>query len=455
MIAAWLGEDRFREGVRRYIAAHRGGNATSDDFFAALAEVAGDPRLVPALRSFVEQQGVPLLALRQQGDRVAVTQLRYTTAGIAPPPGHWIIPLCFRRGPQTTCTIMDRQNQSFAVPGTGPVFPNAGGTGYYRFELAAGHWQSLIAGAGSLPAGEALSLVDSLDASIRSGRGNIAEMALLARALIRHPDPHAADAPFEALSRYVMQGLVTGRGRLGFNVLRERLYVPLLKEYGFDPRAGLYAHEAPARIQRRVQVVEALLATSRGGKLRDQLAQAMQAYLKGDTAALDPAWMDHALDVYLFQNGADAARDLVERALSSDDPVFRPAALAAAARTSDPKLATWLLDLQDPRLRDGERLSFLDGVMARSATRDIGYQWALAHLDDLGGGQFFAKRLPQMLGHYCSVEKSAQITHDFAPSLAGTPGALELARASERVRNCGLLDDLVGAQIDADFVAMK
>ena len=463
MIAAWLGEDRFREGVRRYIAAHRGGNATSDDFFAALAEVAGDPRLVPALRSFVDQQGVPLLAIRQQGDHVAVTQLRYTTAGIAPPPGKWIIPLCFRRGTQSTCTIMDRQNQSFTVPGSGAVFPNAGGAGYYRFELTAGHWQSLIAGAGSLPAGEALSLVDSLDASIRGGRGNVAEMALLARALIRHPDPHAADAPFEALSRYVMQGLVTGRGRLGFNVLRERLYVPLLKEYGFDPRAGVYAHEAPARIQRRVQVVEALLATSRGGKLRDQMGQAMEAYLKGDSAALDPAWMDHALDVYLFKRsankeGAEAARDLVERALSSDDPVFRPAALAAAARTSDVKLASWLLDLKDPRLREGERLSFLDGIMARSATRDIGYQWALAHLDDLvtaSGGPFFATRLPQMLGRYCSVDKAEQITRDFGPSLAGTSGALELARASERVRNCGLLDDLVGTQIDADFVAMK
>lgn len=467
MIAAWLGEDRFREGVRRYIAAHRGGNATSDDFFAALAEVAGDPRLVPALRSFVEQQGVPLLAIKPQGDHVAVTQLRYTTAGIAPPPGTWIIPLCFRRGAQTTCTIMDRPNQYFTVPGSGPVFPNAGGAGYYRFELTAGHWQSLIAGAGSLPAGEALSLVDSLDASIRGGRGNIAEMALLARALIRHPDPHAADAPFEALSRYVMQGLVSGRGRLGFNLLRERLYMPLLKEYGFDPRAGIYAHEAPARIQRRVQVVEALLATSRGGKLRDQMAQAMEAYLRGDGAALDPAWMDHALDVYLFKRAADkeggeegggAARDLVERALSSDDPVFRPAALAASARTGDVKLASWLLDLKDPRLREGERLSFLDGIMARSATRDIGYQWALAHLDDLvsaSGGPFFATRLPQLLGRYCSVDKAERITRDFGPSLAGTSGALELARASERVRNCGLLDDLVGSQIDADFVAMK
>ncbi|TCM16990.1 aminopeptidase N [Novosphingobium sp. PhB165] len=459
MIADWLGEDRFREGVRRYIAAHRQGTATSADFFAALAEVAGDPRLVPAMRSFVEQQGVPLLAMKQQGDRVAITQLRYTTAGIAPPEGRWIIPICLRRaGAERMCTIMDRPTQTFVVPGNGPVFPNAGGAGYYRFELTGQHWQSLIAGAGSLPAGEALALVDSLDASIRAGRGNVGEMAQLAHALIRHPDPHAADAPFEALSGYVMQGLVSARGRQGFNVVRERLYVPLLKEFGFDPRAGVYAGEAPAHSQRRVQVVEALLATSRGGKLRDQLAQAMEAYLGGDSAALDPAWMDHALDVYLFQQGAPAARTLVEKALTSEDPVFRPAALAAAARTGDTKLAAWLLDLQDPRLREGERLSFLDGVMARSATRDIGYQWAVTHLDDLvtaSGGQFFATRLPQMLGRYCSVDKAAQITRDFGPSLAGTPGALELARASERVRNCGLLDDLVGAQIDGDFVTMK
>src|SRR6218665_3968153 len=78
MVAAWLGDERFREGVRRYIAAHAGGSATSEDFFAALAEVAGNPKLVPAMRSFVEQQGVPLLAMRRDGDRVMVTQLRYT-----------------------------------------------------------------------------------------------------------------------------------------------------------------------------------------------------------------------------------------------------------------------------------------------------------------------------------------------------------------------------------------
>lgn len=458
MVAAWLGEDRFREGVRRYIAAHRHASATSEDFFAALAGVAGDDRLVPAMRSFVEQQGVPLLAMRQSGDRVLVTQLRYTTAGVAPPDQHWTIPLCLRRDAQRRCVIMDRRSQAFAVEGQGPVFPNAEGAGYYRFELTARHWTELIAHADRLPGAEAMALVDSLDASIRAGRGTIGEMAKLGRRLIRHPDPHAADAADKALSRLVMTGIVGAAGRRGFGAFRERLYTPLLKEYGFDPRAGIYAHEPPARLQRRVQVVSALIGTGRGGRIRRQLSAATDAYLSGDRAALDEAWLDHALDLHLFGKGREAVGPLVEQALASEDPVFRPAALGAAARTGRQDIAAWLLSLDDSRLRESEKREFLDGIMARSATRDFGYDWAAAHLDERlaqNGGQFFSKGLPQMLGRFCSVEHAERIARDFRPRLAGTPGALELDRAIERVRNCGLLKDLLGHQIDEEFGKLR
>ena len=458
MVAAWLGEARFREGVRHHLAAHRFGSASSDDFFRALAEVAGDPRLVPAMRSFVEQQGVPLLAIRQTGDRVNVTQLRYTTAGVATPPAKWIIPLCLRRGDTRKCFMMDQRNQSFQIEGAGPVFPNAGGTGYYRFELTKRHWDALIAEAERLPGGEAQALVDSLWASIRAGRGTIDEMARLARKLIRHPDPHAADAPDKALGRLVLEGIVGAAGRGGFRTLRERLYLPLLRSYGFDPRAGAYAQEPPARMQRRVQVVAALLGTGRGRDLRRQLSAAAKAYLAGDRAALDPAWLDHALDLYLFEHGDDAARALVEQALASEDPVFRPAALAAAARTGDKSMATWLLGFDDPRLRESEKRDFLDAVMARSATRELGYNWALANVDRLlaaSDGPFFATRLPRMLGRFCSVAWATRIGRDFRDRLAGTAGALELDRAIERVRNCGLFDDMMGSGIDAEFVKLR
>ncbi|MEE4451791.1 M1 family metallopeptidase [Novosphingobium resinovorum] len=458
MVAAWLGEDVFRRGVRRYIAAHAGGSAGSEDFFAALAEVADNPKLVPAMRSFVEQQGVPLLAMRREGDRVTVTQLRYTTAGVAPPGTRWTIPLCLRRGTQRTCVIMDQRTQAFTVPGEGPVFPNAGGTGYYRFELGAHHWQELIAGAGTLPAGEALALVDSLWASIRAGRGTIGEMARLERALIHHPDPQAADAPDRALSRLVRENIVGASGRRGYRLLREKLYAPLLRAYGFDPAAGAYAQEAAARAQRRVQVVNAMVGVTGGRRLRQQLDQAATAYLAGDRSALDPVWFDHAFDIYLFTRDAAAARALLEKGLASEDPVFRPAALAAAARTGSAGMAAWLLALDDPRLRETERRDLLDGIMARSTSREAGYAWALAHIAALLGGAdgaAFSTRLPQMLGRFCSVARADRIGRDFTAAFADTPGALELARAVERVRDCGLLDDMMGAQIDAEFAALR
>lgn len=458
MIAAWLGEDRFREAVRGYIAEHRNGSAASEDFFAALAKVAGEDRLVEAMRSFVEQQGVPLLAMRQSGDRVLVTQLRYTTAGIAPPDQQWIIPLCLRRGAQRQCHVMNRRNQSFVMEGEGPVFPNAGGAGYYRFELTARHWAELIARPDHLPGAEAMSLVDSLDASIRAGRGTIGEMAKLARALVRHPDPHAADAADKALSRLVAEGIVGAAGRRGFRTFRERLYMPLFREYGFDPRRGIYAGEAPARTQRRVQIVAALIGTPRGGRIRRQLTAATDAWLAGDAAALDEAWLDYALGLHLFAKGAEAARWLVDQALASENPVFRPAALAAAARTGDREIAAWLLSLDDPRLRESEKRNFLDGIMARGGTREFGYDWIVAHLDELlaqGGGQFFSKGLPQMLGQFCSVERAERIMRDFKARLADTPGALELERSIERVRNCGLLHDLLGHRIDAEFAKLR
>ncbi|MFN5821816.1 MAG: M1 family metallopeptidase, partial [Novosphingobium sp.] len=67
MIAGYMGDDKFRDGVRRYMAAHRYGNATSTDFFKAMAEASGDARIVPAMQSFTDQQGVPLLTFARTG----------------------------------------------------------------------------------------------------------------------------------------------------------------------------------------------------------------------------------------------------------------------------------------------------------------------------------------------------------------------------------------------------
>ena len=71
------------------------------------------------------------------------------------------------------------------------------------------------------------------------------------------------------------------------------------------------------------------------------------------------------------------------------------------------------------------------------------------------GGIFFAARLPQLLSRFCSVARADEFARDLRPRFAGKPGALELERTIERVRNCGVLHDRRGDQFDVEFARLK
>ena len=67
MVADYLGDERFRDGVRLHLSRHPYGSATSEDFFTALADSAKDPRVLQAMQGFVNQQGVPVVDLVRKG----------------------------------------------------------------------------------------------------------------------------------------------------------------------------------------------------------------------------------------------------------------------------------------------------------------------------------------------------------------------------------------------------
>src|SRR5262249_39514511 len=60
MFERYVGEARFQQAIRAYVAGHAGGNATAADLFAALGAAAGRD-LAPAIGSFIDQPGVPLI----------------------------------------------------------------------------------------------------------------------------------------------------------------------------------------------------------------------------------------------------------------------------------------------------------------------------------------------------------------------------------------------------------
>lgn len=173
--------------------------------------------------------------------------------------------------------------------------------------------------------------------------------------------------------------------------------------------------------------------------------------MRRGTAMRSKSWLD--------AGGAPAAKTLLDRALASQDPVFRPAALGALGGSGKAETAKWLLDeVKDDRLRLSERLGLVRGVVSHPATRDWGYGWLIQHLDELldgGGGIFFASRLPQMLAGYCSVEKADAFARDLRPKMAGKSAELELERTIERVRSCGVLKQARGVEASRQIARLR
>ena len=459
MIAAYMGDTRFRDGVRAYMAAHRYGNATSAEFFKAMADVAGDPRILPAMQSFTDQQGVPLLTFSGGNGRYTVTQSRYARLGTVPPATRWGVPMCLRRGSERSCTLLDTDKAEVTVGGKGALMPNAGGTGYYRFELPRAEWERLIATSARLPGGEALALADSLRASFQAGRAGANQLAELARTMAANPDSYASDAAFDGIEALDSWGLLDAGATNAMRRFVTRLRLPDLNRLGFDPRANAYAGETAERTQRRQQLAAQLANLAREPATRTRLASAATAWLGGDAGALDPSYYGLAFTVALNDGGLPLARSLFDRALASQDPLFRPSALGAIARSGREDVARWVLDdATDKRLRLSERLGLVAGVVGTTKTRDMGYAWMRDHLDELlngGAGIFFASRLPQFFAGYCSVEKADAIQHDFASRLAGKSSQLELDRTIERVRDCGMLKDARGAEASAAIAKLR
>jgi aminopeptidase N len=459
MIAAFLGDDKFKAGVRSYMAAHRYGNATSADFFAAMAEAAHDPRILPAMQSFTDQQGVPLVTFAGSNGRYTVTQSRYARLGSSAPATSWGVPLCVRRGTERSCTLLTEPTGSITLGGSGALMPNAGGTGYYRFELPRAEWDRLIASSASLPSGEALALADSLRASFMAGRADALQLVALTRTMTRNPDSYASGAAFGSLQALYDWELMDAPAKVAYRRFIGTTYQPILRELGFDPRAGAYAGEPSERSQRRQQAVGALSSVAKDAALRARLSVAAAAYVGGDEKALDAAWYGAALDPWLDAGGSDAAKALLERALASQDPIFRPTALGALGGSGKLETAKWLLDeVKDTRLRLSERLGLVRGVVQTPETREWGYAWMIAHLDELmngGGGIFFASRLPQMLAGFCLAEKADTMARDLRARMAGKSSELELERTIERVRSCGVLKEARSAEVSREIAKLR
>jgi cytosol alanyl aminopeptidase len=438
MVESWLGEDRFQNGVRSYVARHRHRTATAKDLFAALEESTGR-RVSPVMDSFLDQTGVPLVTVeldcggRRPGARgpakLVLTQSEYRPLGVEPGPAKtWQFPVCARyRSDQTrrACVLVDGPRVELPLEGgrcPTMVFPNADDRGYYHFALPASELATLAAGgARFLQPAERIGLLGNAWALTRSGALGVDRYLALLRHFRNEPTRAVWERVTGSLDE-IERALISEAERPAFERLVSELLGPTARRLGFMPRPSDGDDE---RLLRR-ELFDALGRLGNDAWVREQAATVALAWL-ADPDAVDADAAAVALPIHARSGDERLFEMLRVKLRVAKTPEQRRIAIAGLTALAEPSLVERVLGmLFEPELLKAQDVKYvLPALFARRAPREIAWAWLQKHFDPL------QKRLPPfafgrvawLIATFCDDAKVQSAAQFLAPRLAKLEGA--------------------------------
>jgi aminopeptidase N len=241
MLEGYAGADTWQKGIRAYIAAHKYGNAKTDDLWQAV-EAAGVPELTTIAHDFTNQPGIPLVkaeATCSNGQTtLALSQGEFSqdrTEDAAAHPQHWHVPLVIEgAGPQPVRTVLDG-SASLTFSGCGPLIVNGGQLGYFRTLYTPAMLQQLRTAMPQLRPIDQIGLVRDTLSLATAGYQPGAPAFDLLQAIPANANPVVAQ---NAVNRWsgLYDVLQSDADRAALEATLRKLWLPRLEALGFDPR---------------------------------------------------------------------------------------------------------------------------------------------------------------------------------------------------------------------------
>ncbi len=306
MLEGYLGRERFRDGIRRYMRRHQRGNAVAADLWRALGEASGEPVLELA-EAWIDSPGFPVLSATLDGSTLGLAQRRFLSRpGDAEPAVRWPVPVVLRyaAGGQVRERRLVLRGAAETVTLEAPpdwLVANAGATGFYRVALDEALRERLASHLDQLAPAERVALLADEWALVRCGERPVESWLTLALAFAGETDHAVLDELVARLSA-IDHRLVAAedRPRLAARV-RER-YGDAFRAAGWDAAAG----EGDLERLRRAALLKAVGVVGRDEAAIGEATARLERFASGDRGALDPNLVDAA--VTLAARGGDPRR---------------------------------------------------------------------------------------------------------------------------------------------------
>jgi puromycin-sensitive aminopeptidase len=410
MIEGYLGEERFRDGIRLYMRRHAKGNAVADDLWNALAEASREP-VTDLANEWIRTPGFPLVSVSRRGPTLRVEQRRFfsdpaaaSAAGADGAGTIWPVPLVLRVGEgegakEQRFLLRDRTADIPVPQAEGDlVVVNAGATGFYRVAYDAALLGALGRRLARLSSAERISLLSDEWALVRAGEREIGAFLSLCAAFGGEDDYAVLDEMVARLAA-IEHRLVADPDRSSLQRFVRELFAPQLAATGWDAAEG----EPDAVRLRRAAAVRALALVARDPAVVGEGRARLDRWIGGERAALEPNL--HEAAVTLTARAGDAPRFEAFRTLFAreTDPAFRRRYLLALATFEDPGLAARGVELgfgEEVPLQDSA--SFVGALLGNRSAREPAWtrvraDWARLH-GRLAAAPMLLRRVVESIG---------------------------------------------------------
>jgi aminopeptidase N len=367
MLEEYVGADRFRDGVRRYMRAHAYGNTVDGDLWSEVEAAAGKP-VVAIEHDFTQQAGLPLIRVtREDGGSELNIDRFYEDASSAPPTTQsWKIPVAIAvpGGAEKTELLSGRTDLKDATP-----LVNAGGWSYVRVLYPPDEAASLAGGMATLPAADQYNLL--MDGFNLGWSGYAAPSEVLEYMVHL---PATADPIVLGVEASFLEGIdQEHRGspeRTRFRAFALKVLQPIAARVGRVASPD----EDPAISELRSQVWELQALFGDG----DALARAKSVYGSKTASAEEKR---AALTIVAENADGETFDALIAEAKAMPDPLERSQVLEAAAKVADPQLSARLVEIAlGPDAPAGTALELL--AIASNFNPDTVWSALAPHLDD-------------------------------------------------------------------------
>jgi aminopeptidase N len=238
MLERYIGEDAFRDGIRRYMAHYAYGATTTDQLWAELETVSPRP-VTQVAHDFTLQSGVPMIwAEPAAGGRLRLSQSRFTT-GSKRATGVWLTPVRVAGPGETgawTGLVSRLQPQTVPLPPGAAAIVNAGRGGYFRTRYAPELQARLTPRYAELTPADQLGLLYDARALGEAGVAPIGDFLALARTAAGVEEPVVLAAVATEIT--TLGQTYPQDGGAAYRAYGRARLAPILARIGWDPRAG-------------------------------------------------------------------------------------------------------------------------------------------------------------------------------------------------------------------------